>query len=76
MENFDGSCDGRCGPGYEPLLDIRAVAAWLNVSEHAVRKWVQQGPRTGLVPRMLRVNGQVRFRRDDVIAWLESKEIA
>ena len=76
MENFDGSCDGRCGPGYEPLLDIRAVAAWLSVSEHAVRKWVQQGPRTGLVPRMLRVNGQVRFRRDDVIAWLESKEIA
>ncbi|WP_425475618.1 helix-turn-helix domain-containing protein [Nocardioides tweenelious] len=62
--------------GDEPLIDIRDLAAWLGVSDHAVRKWVQAGPASGTVPRMLRVNGQIRFRPSDVRIWLETKEVA
>ena len=72
----------RTGPGPsphgfadEPLIGIRELAEWLGVSEHAVRKWTARGPDSGLVPRMLRVNGQLRFRPQDVRAWLETKEI-
>ena len=46
----------------EPLIGIRELADWLSVSEHAVRKWTASGPASGLAPRMLRVNGQIRFR--------------
>ncbi len=59
----------------EPLIDIRGLAQWLCVSEHAVRRWTATGPRSGLAPRMLRVNGQIRFRPQDVRDWLETKEI-
>ena len=59
----------------EPLIGIRELADWLSVSEHAVRKWTASGPASGLAPRMLRVNGQLRFRPQDVRDWLESKEI-
>jgi predicted DNA-binding transcriptional regulator AlpA len=62
--------------GNEPLIGIRDLAAWLGVSEHAVRKWVQAGPASGTVPRMLRVNGQIRFRPSDVRAWLDTKAVA
>lgn len=60
----------------EPLIDIRGLATWLGVSEHAVRRWTAAGPDAGLAPRMLRVNGQIRFRPSDVRLWLQSKEIA
>ncbi|RYC05634.1 helix-turn-helix domain-containing protein [Nocardioides zhouii] len=59
----------------EHLLSIDALAAWIGVSPHTVRKWVTRGPATGLVPRMLRINGQIRFRPDDVRVWLDTKEI-
>ena len=35
----------------------------------------QRGRQSGLVPRMLRINGQIRFRPQDVREWLEAKEI-
>lgn len=59
----------------EPLIGIEELAAWIGVSKHAVRKWTARGPGTGLVPQMLRVNGQIRFRPQDVRDWLETKEI-
>jgi predicted DNA-binding transcriptional regulator AlpA len=59
----------------EPLIGIRELAAWLDVSEHTVKRWTAAGPASGLVPRMLRVNGQLRFRRQDVRTWLDSKEV-
>ena len=59
----------------EPLIGIRELAEHLGVSDHAVKKWVQRGPQSGLVPRMLRINGQIRFRPGDVREWLEAKEI-
>lgn len=59
----------------EHLLSIEALAAWISVSPHTVRKWTAKGPTTGLVPRMLRINGQIRFRPSDVRIWLDTKEI-
>lgn len=70
------------GPPDEPLIGIRQLAAWLGVSDHAVRKWVTRGPEaraadgTRLTPPILRINGQVRFRPADVRSWLASKEAA
>lgn len=61
--------------GFEALIGTKELAAWLGVSQHAVRKWCSQGPGTGRTPRMLRVNGQIRFRPADVREWLASKEI-
>lgn len=61
--------------GDELLIDIRGLAEWLAVSDHTVRRWTAAGPLSGLVPRMIRVNGQIRFRPQDVRDWLESKEI-
>jgi predicted DNA-binding transcriptional regulator AlpA len=62
-------------PPFEPLIGIRDLAAWLDVSEHTVRKWVTRGPEVGLVPRMIRVNGHVKFRPEDVRAWIDSKAV-
>ena len=59
----------------EPLIGIRELAEWLGVSDLTVRKWTAKGPRTGLVPRMYRINGQIRFRPQDVRHWLDTKEI-
>ena len=60
---------------FEPLIGVRGLAAWLGVSEHTVKKWCSRGPESGLTPRMLRVNGQLRFRPSDVRAWLDTKEL-
>ena len=62
-------------PADEHLLSIEALAAWIGVSKHTVRKWTARGPTAGLVPQMLRINGQIRFRPDDVRDWLDTKEI-
>lgn len=59
----------------EPLISIEELAEWLSVSHHTVRKWTAKGPRAGLVPRMLRVNGQIRFKPQHVRDWLDTKEI-
>lgn len=63
-------------PADEPLIGIRDLADWLGVSEHAVRRWTAAGPGTGRAPRMLRINGQIRFHPQDVRDWLNTKEIA
>lgn len=62
-------------PTDEHLLSIEALAAWIGVSKHTVRKWTAKGPTAGLVPRMLRINGQIRFRPSDVRDWLDTKEM-
>ncbi|MBU2074827.1 MAG: helix-turn-helix domain-containing protein [Actinobacteria bacterium] len=59
-----------------PLLSIRDLAVLLAVSENTVRKWVACGPDAGLVPKMLRINGQIRFRASDVETFLAEREVA
>ena len=59
-----------------PLIGMRELAGWLGVSEGSVKRWVAAGPESGKVPRMIRVNGQIRFRISDVEDWLEENEVA
>lgn len=59
----------------EPLIDTRTLAEWLGVSEHTIRKWIGKGPEANMLPRTLRINGQIRFRRSDVRDWIESRTI-
>lgn len=58
-------------PEVEPLIDAKALAIWLGVSQHTVRKWITKGPEASLLPRMLRINGQIRFQPADVRDWLD-----
>ena len=60
---------------FEPLIGIRVLAQRLDVSEHTVKKWVTRGPEAGLVPPMVVVNGQFKFRPEDVRAWIDSKVV-
>lgn len=55
--------------GLVPLLTAREVAEYLNVTEAAVYNWVKEGRG----PRSHRVGRRMRFRREDVDAWLESR---
>lgn len=59
----------------EPLIDARQLATWLSVSLHTVRQWISRGPDAKLLPQMLRINGQVRFRPEDVRTWLKEREM-
>jgi predicted DNA-binding transcriptional regulator AlpA len=61
--------------GDESLISVEELAAWLGFSVHTVKRWAAAGPESGRVPRMLRVNGANRFRRQDVRDWLDSKEV-
>jgi len=72
MEHTPSSADYGRG---EPMIGIKGLAAWLDDSHHVVRKWVQAGPASGRVPRMYRINGQIRFRPADVEVWLESRVV-
>lgn len=59
----------------EPLIDLRTLSRWLGVSESTVRKWAARGPAAGLLPTMIRVNGQIRFRPSDVRSYLTDREL-
>ena len=59
----------------EPLIGIPELAAWLGMSRHTVKKWATRGPESGLVPRMIIVNGVFRFRPEDVRAWLDDRAV-
>lgn len=61
----------------QKLMTEPEVAAMLGVS----RRWVQKARAAGTGPRYLKLSGierggTVRYRRDDVDAWLKSKEAA
>ena len=51
------------------LLDDRKVAELLGVSVASVRRWrlLRQGP------KYLKIGAAVRYRPEDVSAWLESR---
>ncbi|MDR7252775.1 putative DNA-binding transcriptional regulator AlpA [Nocardioides sp. BE266] len=59
----------------EPLIDVNELSNWLAISPNTLRKWIHKGPEAGLMPRMLRINGQLRFRPADVRAWLDKKAV-
>lgn len=45
------------------------VARHMGVSERTVRRWVREG----IGPRAVRVGNTVRFRQEDVAAWLNER---
>lgn len=60
--------DDGLSPGVrDRLLSIEALADWLDVPVWTIRKWRAQG--TG--PKGIRVGRHVRWRPEDVRAWLD-----
>lgn len=57
------------GPEQAPaeLLDVRAVAALLDCSPRTVYRLAD----SGRMPRPLKVGALVRWRRADVLAWID-----
>jgi excisionase family DNA binding protein len=58
----------------EHLLSVAAVAEWLGVSE----SWVREHASGKKRPHMpaLRMGGLLRFRREEIEAWLKELKIA
>jgi excisionase family DNA binding protein len=52
-----------------PLLTARAVADLLDVSTETVLRW----SRCGSLPSFCLPGGAIRFRQDDLDAWLEGR---
>lgn len=53
----------------QEVLTIKEVAAMLRVSESTLSRWREAG--TG--PRFANLDGIIRYRRDDVLAYTEGK---
>lgn len=51
----------------EQLLGIRELASWLGIPPATIYQWRSRGDG----PPGYRVGRHVRYRRDDVEAWLE-----
>jgi excisionase family DNA binding protein len=49
------------------LLTIRELADWLNVAPQTIHGWRYKGEPS---PRALKLGNRLRFRRDDVEAWI------
>lgn len=66
---MNGSCDTRT-----PLLDVDALAAYLNVSVSTIYRKRCYAP--GEVPPAIRIGHHVRWRQSDVDEWLGRKAAA
>jgi excisionase family DNA binding protein len=53
----------------EPLLTTAVVAKWLQVSSRTLRLWAECAE----IPAV-RVGRQWRFRRTDVLEWMETRK--
>jgi predicted DNA-binding transcriptional regulator AlpA len=67
--------DPQTPPRREPLVSVPELAHQLGVSVHAVKRWTAAGPKSGKVPTMRRINGQIRFRQEDIDKWIDEQEI-
>lgn len=56
-------------PTPEPLMDINEVSEYLKVPVATLHQWRYQ--RTG--PDAAKIGRSLRYRRDDVDAWIESQ---
>ncbi len=57
----------------DDLLDTHALAEWLGVSA----QWCETARRHGIGPRFLKITPRrIRYRRDDVLAWLKARTVA
>ena len=51
------------------LLTVHDVAAWIKVSHKTVYNWAYRN----FIPRVKFGDGLLRFRRDEISAWIASK---
>jgi excisionase family DNA binding protein len=54
-----------------PLLTARAVAETLDVSSETVLRWTRRGQ----LPAVRLPSGQIRYRPDELAAWLAAREV-
>ena len=52
----------------EPLLNAQRVAAILQVAPRTVRRYAREG----CIPRPVRIAGSVRWRKSDILTFIES----
>jgi excisionase family DNA binding protein len=52
-------------------MDIKDVSAWLKLKPSTLYLWVAQGKMPAL-----RIQGLIRFRREDIAAWLDGCQLA
>lgn len=50
------------------LIDVKKVAAMLDVSINTVRRWREMGK----LPPAINLHGRVRWRRGDIVAYIDS----
>lgn len=60
-------------PPLPELLDVPAVAAWLDLSEATIRRLVREGKLPAY--RADGIRTPLRFRRDELERWLESSRL-
>lgn len=53
----------------EPMWTIQQLSEYLQVPVKSIRKWREEGEG----PRGFRVGRHLRFRRADVMTWLEDR---
>jgi hypothetical protein len=53
------------------LMDETVLAQQLNVTVHALRRWRTEGR----PPRFIKIGRLVRYRPEDVAAWLDSQPV-
>lgn len=53
----------------EPMWTIQQLSEYLQVPVKSIRKWREEG----VGPRGFRVGRHLRFRRADVMTWLEDR---
>jgi predicted DNA-binding transcriptional regulator AlpA len=53
----------------DDLLNSEQLAVWLAVS----KQWVEIARHRGFGPAFIKLSGRVRYRRSDVIQWLEQR---
>lgn len=51
-----------------PLLKTCEAAALANVGERSFWRW----SRAGIAPAPIKIGGVVRYRRDEIMAWIEA----
>ena len=59
------------------MVGPRDVAAFLGVGHSTFMKWCARGPACPNLPQpYFRIGGQLRWRVEDVLAWVERQRVA
>lgn len=68
MKSLEGKFADTVPTSLEPLLTPREVANYLKKSEKTLANWRC----AGFGPASIRVGGDVRYRADDLLSWVDA----